>query len=411
MLKPQNATPLNSRNTRAFLDRVAEHLYRNRLTGGYYGMMKVAGKRKTKALTVAEGLPATTDRGTAKRLLAEWEQSVARLNPEAGDLTLDALIRKFEGTRSGKAAHTVATEASIIRRFRSDFGRDPEGKRLFAMEAKVARVRPSDVEQFLANIAKDGVRHSTYNRYRLFLRQLFRIAVNDGVIAKNPLIADEVKPKKKQKVFRNIPTADEFERILAEIRNPAWEQVKGKRGGQRPMKFPDSADFAEFLGRAGLGQAEARGLKWENVDFQNGILQIVRKKTGEYFEVPIYATLRPLLERRKAQAEANGGADPEARVFNVDDVRKALSHACTRLKLTHFSERNLRAMRIRELFEGGVDVKTISLWQGHRDGGKLIMEIYTEIFRSDDAAYRAAQIAKADAIPSGKIVPFTAAAA
>jgi len=50
-------------------------------------------------------------------------------------------------------------------------------------------------------------------------------------------------------------------------------------------------------------------------------------------------------------------------------------------------------------------VKTIARWQGHRDGGKLIMEIYTEIFRSDDK-YDAEQLAKVDS----KIVPFKAAA-
>jgi integrase len=276
------------------------------------------------------------------------------------------------------------------------------------MEAKVSRVKPSDVAQFLADIAKLGYRHTTYNRYRFFLVQLFRLAVLDGVIAASPMIAGEMRPKKKQKIFRNIPTADEFERIIAEIRKPAWEQVKGKRGGQRPMTFDESADFAEFLGRAGLGQAEANKLTWKDVDFKRGVLQIVRKKTGGYFEVPIFARLRPLLDRRLELAKAKGTADPDARVFSVLDCRKALSHACLRLKLTHFSERNLRAMRIRQLFEGGVDVKTIALWQGHQDGGKLIMATYTEIFRSDDAAYRAAQIAKADAIPDGKIISFAA---
>jgi hypothetical protein len=60
-------------------------------------------------------------------------------------------------------------------------------------------------------------------------------------------------------------------------------------------------------------------------------------------------------------------------------------------------------MKIRELYEAGVDVKTIARWQGHRDGGKLIMEIYTEIFRSNDD-YEAQQLAKAD----GKIIPFAA---
>jgi integrase len=94
-------------------------------------------------------------------------------------------------------------------------------------------------------------------------------------------------------------------------------------------------------------------------------------------------------------------------VFAVKDVKRALNNACKRLALPHFSERNLRAMRIRELYEAGVDTKTIAKWQGHQDGGKLIMEIYTEVFSSKDDAYEAEQLAKL----SGKIVPFQTAAA
>jgi integrase len=128
----------------------------------------------------------------------------------------------------------------------------------------------------------------------------------------------------------------------------------------------------------------------------------VRRKTGEYFEVPIYPSLLPLLERKRREAK---DASADANVFNLQKVHKALMNACKRLGLPHFTERNLRAMRIRKLYESGVDVKTIARWQGHRDGGKLIMEIYTEIFRSDDK-YDAEQLAKVDS----KIVPFKAAA-
>ena len=269
------------------------------------------------------------------------------------------------------------------------------------MDQMVSRVKPSDVSTWLAGIAKSGVRHSTYNRFRQFLRQLFLLAVNDGVISKSPFIEEANPPKKLQKVFRNIPTTEEFDRIIAEIRNPRWEQKKGVHGGQRPMHFPESADFAEFLGRAGLGQAEAGALKLCDVDLNKRKIRITRKKTGEYFEIPIYASLMPLMQR----LVSGGDGNPDSHVFKVKDVKRALSNACKRLKLPHFTERNLRAMRIRELYEAGVDTKTIAKWQGHQDGGKLIMEIYTEVFSSNDDAYEAEQLAKAD----GKLLPFKAA--
>jgi integrase len=381
-------------SARDSLQRVAEHLYRHSVHGTYYGIMTIGGKLKKKALCAFEGQAPTTDRATANRLLREWEEKLTRLDATAGDMRLEALLTKFREVRAGKAANTVATEASIISRFESEFG--------LTMDTMVSRVKPSDVESWLAKVG-DGLRHSSYNRFRQFVRQLFQLAVDDRVVAQSPFIEHRNKAKKKQKVIRNIPTAGEFEKIIAEIRQPAWEQVKGKRGGQRPMSFTESADFAEFLGRAGLGQAEARALKWGDVDFDKRRLRIVRKKTGEYFEVPIYADLMPLLTRMKEEA---GAVRKDAEVFVIKDVKRALTNACKRLKLPHFTERNLRAMKIRELYEAGVDTKTIAKWQGHKDGGKLIMEIYTEVFSSGDQAYEAAQLAKAD----GKVIPFSNAA-
>ena len=300
---------LSARNGYACLERVAEHLYRHRLNGSYYGRMKVAGKRIIKALRIAEDTAPTTDRPTANRLLREWEDSLSRVDASSGDMRLEALLAKFAAARAGKAQSTRITEAALISRFRADFGRNEEGRRVFGMDQMVSRVKPSDVSLFLAGIANSGVRNATHNRYRLILRKLFQFAVDDRVIAQSPFIEGRNPPKKKQKVFRNIPTAAEFEKIINDIRTPTLRPTKGKHGGARMMSFPESADFAEFLGRAGLGQAEAQALKWGHVDFKNRRLKIVRRKTGEYFEVPIYAALLPLLgaDAQRSQGHQPGG--------------------------------------------------------------------------------------------------------
>jgi hypothetical protein len=41
-----------------------------------------------------------------------------------------------------------------------------------------------------------------------------------------------------------------------------------------------------------------------------------------------------------------------------------------------------------------VDKKLIPKWQGHQDGGQLIMDTYTEVFGGDDAQYEQQQLAK-----------------
>ncbi len=81
-------------------------------------------------------------------------------------------------------------------------------------------------------------------------------------------------------------------------------------------------------------------------------------------------------------------------VFAIKDAKKALHAACERLGYAHFSQRSIRRFHIGRLWRSGVDRKLISKWQGHRDGGKLIIDTYTEVFGDDDGAYEQQQLAK-----------------
>jgi hypothetical protein len=59
-----------------------------------------------------------------------------------------------------------------------------------------------------------------------------------------------------------------------------------------------------------------------------------------------------------------------------------------------FSQRSIRAYLIRRLWQAKIDIKLIAKWQGHNDGGKLILNTYTEVFGGNDAAYISAELAK-----------------
>jgi hypothetical protein len=89
--------------------------------------------------------------------------------------------------------------------------------------------------------------------------------------------------------------------------------------------------------------------------------------------VPIFPQVRPLLERlceRKSNHE---------KIFNIADVKLALANACKRPGFPAFNQRSLRRMFITRAIERGLDVKVIAQWQGHRDGGKLILDTYSHV--------------------------------
>ena len=154
----------------------------------------------------------------------------------------------------------------------------------------------------------------------------------------------------------------------------------------------DSGDFIEFLGLAGLGQAEASSLKWGDVNFEEKRLTIRRRKTQQPFYPPIYAHLQPLMDRLHKRYETP--PSPQTSVFKIADARKALANACKRLGYPHFTQRSIRAYLIRRLWQSGVDIKLISRWQGHQDGGRLILNTYTEVFGTNDAEYIQNELAK-----------------
>lgn len=340
-------------------------LYRHTRSGRYYGVKKINGKRRERSL-------GTADRKIAERRLKEWVADLGKVDSEVEKTTLRRLTQKFIAVNQGKADSTINMTSAIIRDFEQWWAH--------GLDFQVRNIRPSHLEEWLA-MHERRLKNTSYNRYAGVMKQLFDVAVKDRIIASSPFLQVSTRWKKPQTPKRHIPTVEQFEAIVEHIRSQRFSR-----------HAEDTADFVAFLGLAGLGQAEASSLTWGSVDFDRGCMKIRRHKTDTRFDVPIYAHLAPLLNALRAKAGENLAA--EARVFRIRDAKKALSAACKRLKLPHFSQRNLRQSLIMRLWKAGVDKKMIAKWQGHQDGGHLILDTYTEVFGDDDAGYERMQLAK-----------------
>lgn len=341
-------------------------LYRHARSGRYYACKKLGGIRRERSL-------GTCDREIAKRRLREWSDNLARVDAEVEKTTLGELIARFEAVNGSAPRNTVVTTNAIIQCFLRWW---PHGT-----DFQVRHIRPSSLDEWLA-LQEPRLRNTTYNRYAGFLKQLFDIAVKDRILVESPAKSLRLPWKKPQTPKRIIPSPAELQAIVESIRSQRFADTA-----------QDTADFVEFLGLAGLGQAEASSLTWGDVDWSRGRLHIRRHKTDTRFYVPIYPPLRPLLERLRVQAGGERVA-MTARVFKIKDAKKALRSACERLGLPLFSQRSLRQGLIMRLWKAGVDKKLIARWQGHQDGGQLIMDTYTEVFGGDDEEYERGQLAK-----------------
>ncbi len=328
------------------LKKVATGLYRSSVSGTYFAHVRINGKLFRDSLE-------TSDRKLADRRLRDFRASKSKIDNKAGKITVGALCDKYANTLSQLSRSSLKAKNGILARLKDEW---PEGE-----EHSVSAIKPSHCDAWLAKQSK-RVGRSHFNAYIQLLRALFEFAVRDRIISENP--SAHLKYLKREKPIRLTPSWEEFQAIVQDIRSQPFN-----------ADAEESADFVEFIGLAGLGQAEASALTWHDVDFDRGRLITFRHKTRTGFAIPMYPQVRPLLERLKARrsAENNG------RVFRIKDAKKAISGACRRLGLPNYGHRSFRRMFITRAIENGVDVKVIAEWQGHRDGGKLILDTYSHV--------------------------------
>jgi integrase len=319
-------------------------LYRYVPNGRYFARVRYRGKLFRKSLD-------TDDLAFAKRKLADFRRTLERTDAASGSKSFAAVLDEYRTTLIG-AKSTVEDKNVIIDKIKST---------LFGAETLPLReLKPSQIKAWLAK-HYGHKSASYYNSALMLVCDALETAVRDRVIAESP--ARELKYRKRKTPIRLTPTWEQFKQIVAEIRAQKFNRVFSEQSG----------DFIEFLGRAGLGAAEAAALTPADVDFNAGQIVAYRQKTSAGFVVPIFPQLRPLLERLCA------GKAHDERLFQINDARKALMNACVRLGVPHFTARSLRRMFITRCIELGIDIKTIALWQGHRDGGLLILKTYSHV--------------------------------
>lgn len=328
--------------------KVGECLYRYSSNSVYYARIKHEGKEIRRSLR-------TTDRQLANRKLRELKDEHGQIDHSQGKLTLRELCDQWLETIQGSKPKTFEQKSYVAARIKEHW---PTSSLV-----QLAKIKPSDCDKWLARCAqksRNGFSASSRNAHLQILKEVFALALRDRILSRSP--AAHLKYTKREKPIRLTPTWEQFRAIIADV-----------RAQQFNADAQESGDFLEAMGLLGLGQAELAPLTRADVDLEAGRIITFRHKTSTGFAVPLFPQARPLLERL---CEGKGSCD---RIFNIADGKKALTNACTRLGLPRFSQRSLRRMFVTRAIEKGIDVKVIADWQGHRDGGKLILDTYSHV--------------------------------
>jgi integrase len=345
--------------------KVGPCLYRYLPNGVYYGRFKVDGKEIRCSLE-------TTDRKLAERTLAKKKEQHAEIDRSKNKMTLAELCDVYLKTVQHQKPKTIERKTLVIQRIKNGW---PTGS-----QTQVSKIRPTDISLWLGRYKFGPV---SRNLHLACIKDIFTMAVGDNVIVNSP--ATNLKKMKLDKPIRRTPTFEQFEQIVESIRSQKYNGHDAE----------ESADFVEFLGLAGLGKAEAAALRQSDIDWQHETITTFRHKTKSGFAIPIYPQLKPLLLRRRRDGV------PNERVFKIDNAKKAIANACRRLNLPQYSHISFRRMFITRAIERGVDVKVIAEWQGHKDGGKLILDTYSHVNRAH--SHRMAQL-MTDGLPENVVL-------
>lgn len=212
----------------------------------------------------------------------------------------------------------------------------------------------------------DGRSASSVNKALDALRGMLNLAVDAGALHSNVLAGRRGLKAKNRPRKPVLPEPAVIHRIFAEV-----ESVGGRGIG--------AAEFLRLLTFTGCRRGEAAALRWQDVDFNRGVIRVHGVKTAAAArEVPMVPAARELLQTIRERREKATGEpiSPTGRVSIVGEAQKSLTRACAKVGVEKLTHHDLRDAFATTCIESGVDVPTVAGWLGHADGGALLMRVY-----------------------------------
>jgi integrase len=341
--------------------KVGPNLYRDP-AGRYYLLVKRSGKQFRRSLK-------TTDAALAKRRLREFQDRATQLSTDGtnSSIRFEDLAQRWLASKTAELkASTAYRCASVLKQLMPFF----KGRLVRAIGAR-------EIEAWKIN---RGARLSarSWNIDIETLKQIFDYAQNTlRILLDNP--ARQLKRKKQPKPGTVIPSKDQFRVLVNELRS--GHKATG-----------EAADMVEFLAYSGCRVAEARAVRWRDINESLGTVLITGGETGtknyEARTIPLFAPLARLL---RAMRKRKPFAPDEAPLFEIANARLQIMRACERLGLRRFGHHTMRHFFCSNAIEAGCDFKVIAGWLGHKDGGVLVAMTYGHL-RSEHSAAMAKRI-------------------
>ena len=317
----------------------------------------------------------------AEEFLEKQEKRVAAVDP---DITIPELLRrKYE---EDYAMNFVGEQGyarnlgGIALLERSGFGKMP-----------IVDITEMQIKSFLRSMTKysDSVIKKTYQQ----LTAAFKVAVEKGIIEKNPMDASDIRRPKSSKKPKDVRgfTQEEQARFLEALRDFKVPRNRNEYKLQLLIEL-----------YSGMRMGEINALKPENIDFENGLIHVRStvsrgleyrvfikegaKTDAGVRDIPINKALEPVLQEAMERKRRN----PLGLVFydhlkndliTTSQVNCFFHRICKKAGISVRGQHALRHTFATRCIEADVPPVVLKKWLGHKDI-HMTLDIYADVFDS-----------------------------
>lgn len=211
-----------------------------------------------------------------------------------------------------------------------------------------ADLNPQEIERRLNELAAEGRKPATVNRYRTLLSLTFSLAVRNEKLVSNPVRL--VKRRKENNERVRFLDDEEEVKLRAKIRESHPEH---------------EAEF-ELALHTGMRRGEQYGLRWQDVDFKQGIITIPRSKNGEVRHIQINSVARAALKTLRQLCDGLGYVCPRFHGPKSRDAREWFKQVLRQAKIQNFRWHDLRHTFASRLVMAGVPLRAVQVLLGHK---------------------------------------------
>jgi integrase len=215
-------------------------------------------------------------------------------------------------------------------------------------ERAADQITPQEIERKLALLAEGGRKPATVNRYRALLSLVFSLAVRNRKLETNPV-----------KLVKRRKENNERVRFLDEKEE---QSLRMKINEIYPENEPES----DLALHTGMRRGEQYRLRWQDVDFKNGILNIARSKDGEARRIQINSVARTALLKLRDRSEGIGYVCPGFQGPRSRDWRRWFEEAVDGARILNLRWHDLRHTFASRLVMAGVPLRAVQTLLGHK---------------------------------------------